>query len=221
MTPEQLVDEWCAEWVQHGYDINDKYSDLLEDYISRDPIKAMYPAARIIDQYDPTTSQGRSKTKGNRADAAQTLLGDLDETVIRLRGSAEGRIAMESLRRLVQRMEAAHFNAADTSDQWRRGRYEILVPDLREMEGMNICDEVIRDTLRIRHNIAMSDQAMLQFVNYLVSKDPSYPGWSKAEEYTDLTRRNEAGNPLGFRIMKNPEPFYRAYLEYQAASNPG
>jgi len=62
----------------------------------------------------------------------------------------------------------------------------------------------------------LSYQQTLDFVNYLMSKDPHYPAWSESEEYKDLTQRNEAGNPIWYLILKKPEPFYDAYLEFKA-----
>jgi len=215
MTPERLVDEYCTEYIRHRYDVLDRYRNVLEDYISRDAVNAMLPSARIIDQYDPTTQEGGSKTRGDRADAVWILLLDLDSNFIRLRASEEGRVAIESIRRLVQRMEAAHFDARDEYDYWRQGRYNILRDYLQEAEGINYCDEAIRHTLTLKYRKAMSDEALLQFVTYLIAKDSRYPGWSKREQYEDLTQRNEAGNTIGYLIMKNPEPFYNAYLEYQ------
>ena len=88
------------------------------------------------------------------------------------------------------------------------------------MGRINQCDESSRDTLKLKYKIAMSDQALLQFVSYLILKNPHYPGWSKREEYKDPTQRNEAGNPIWYLIMKNPQPFYEAYLEYQAKPKP-
>jgi hypothetical protein len=215
MTPERLVDEYCTEYIRHRYDVLDRYRNVLEDYISRNAVNAMLLSARIIDQYDPTTQDGGSKARGDRADAVWILLLDLDRNFIRLRGSEEGRVAIESIRRLVQRMEAARFDARDEYDYWRQGRYNSLRDYLHEAEGINYCDEAIRHTLTLKYKIELSDQALLQFVNYLMSKDPRYPGWSKREQYEDLTQRNEAGNTIGYLIMKNPEPFYNAYLEYQ------
>ena len=220
MTPEQLVEEYCREDSRHRYDVLDRYRDLLKDYISRDAVKAMYPSARIIDQYDPTTREGGSKARGDRADAVWNLLASLDANVIRLRASDDGRRAIASIGRLVDRMEASHFNAADDYDYRRQGRYEILKIDLQEIKGINQCDEAIRHTLKLRYKIALSDHSLLQFVTYLIAKDPRYPGWSKREEYKDLTQHNEAGYPIWYLIMKNPEPFYEAYLEYQAKAKP-
>src|SRR5215831_17837100 len=116
MTPEQLVEEYCREDSRHRYDVLDRYRNVLEDYISRDAVKAMYPSARILDRYDPTTRDGRSKARGDSADAVWNLLASLDANVIRLRASDDGRRAIASIRRLVDRMEASHFNAADDYD---------------------------------------------------------------------------------------------------------
>src|SRR5262249_61283721 len=67
MTAEQLVEEYCREY-RHRYDVLDRHRDLLEEYISRDAVKAMYASARVIDKYDPKTREDGSKTNGDRAD---------------------------------------------------------------------------------------------------------------------------------------------------------
>jgi hypothetical protein len=220
MTPQELVEEYCREYIRHRYDVLDAYYQVLQAYIGRDPVKAMHPLALIIDQYDPSTAPGGSKSIGNSADAARELLFHLDQNVIRLRASEEGRQALESIRRLLRRMEAAHFDTADSSEHWTEGRYRLLLTFLKEWEGINECDRAVRNTLKLKHRIELSDQALPGFVTYLIAKDPRYPGWSERENYRDLAQRNDAGYPKQYFILKNPEPFCNAYLEYQARAKP-
>ncbi|HXG65630.1 MAG TPA: hypothetical protein VNO70_11020 [Blastocatellia bacterium] len=214
MTPERRVEEYCREYVRHGL-LHSDYRDLIKRYISLDAIRAVAHVAKILDEYDPTRPVGRSREKVERTDDAIALLPQLDANVVRLRASGEGRTAIEVIRRLMEKMRAAHFDTAEPSD-YNQSRYKVLVIYLKELEGINGCDRAIQNTLKLRYKISLSDKELLDFVNHLISQDPYYPGWSEREEYKDLTQRNEAGYPLWFVIVKNPEPFYQAYLKYQA-----
>jgi hypothetical protein len=215
MTPEQHVKEHCREYVRHGL-VDSDYGDLIERYLYRDGLKAVPYLAMIIDEYDPTRAIAKSHEMAQRAYACTTFLPQLDANVVRLRASVEGKKVIEAMRKLLERMRAAHFDTDEIYD--RRNTYEILVAGLKEVEGINYCDEAIRSTLKLRYHISLSDKELLDFTNHLMSKDPYYPSWSDREEYKDLTQRNEAGNPIWYVIMKKPERFYEAYLQYKAKS---
>jgi len=77
-------------------------------------------------------------------------------------------------------------------------------------------DISIKDTLELKYKIRLSRREMLGFVEYLISKDPAYPNWSQTEWYKDWSDVNEHGVPQQYIIVKNIEPFYKAYLEYKA-----
>jgi hypothetical protein len=215
MTPEQRVEEYCSEYARHGFWDSD-YTDLLDKYIDRDGLKAVPGMIKIIDEFDPTRREGRSKEKDARCYAAWGLLGGVDDSVVRLRALGEGRKGIEAMRRLVDRMRAAHLDTATGDDYAKQLRYRSTLETLQEMEGINMRDEAIRDTLKLRYKISLSNQEMLDFVNYMISQDPSYPAWIETELYKDLEQRNEAGNPLQYVIVKNIEPFRRLYLQYKA-----
>jgi hypothetical protein len=215
MTPEQRVEEACQEYARHGLSDSD-YEDLLEKYIGRDGLKAVPYLAKVIEAYDPTRPEGATKEKNARSDAAEGFLGYIDSNVVRMRTSEEGRTAIEAMRALLKRMRAAHFDTSERDDE--RNRYDLVVKSLKEIEGINACDEAIRNSLRLRHKISLSDQELLDLTNYVISQDPYYPTWSERGEYKDLNQHNEAGNPIWYVIMKEPERFYNAYLEYKAKS---
>lgn len=142
------------------------------------------------------------------------VFAEMDANVVRLKSTDGGRKAIEAMRVLLGRMRAARFDTAASFDQ--RNTYKILAHGLKEVEGINYCDEAIRSTLKLRYNISLSDRELLDFTNYPISQDPNYPAWSEREEYKDLTQRNDAGNPIWYVIVKKPEPFHRAYLAYKA-----
>jgi len=212
MTPEQHVDEACREYARHGLS-DSGYQDLLESYISRDGLKAVPRLTAIIDDYDPAGSAGDSKEGKARSEASEGFLGYIDGNVVRLRASDEGRRAIEAMRALLRRMLKAHFDTDESYD--RKNHYEVLIYSLKESEGINACDEALRNTLRLRYKISLSDKELSDFTNYLILQDPYYPSWSEREEYKDMTQRNEAGNPIWYVVMKKPERFYNAYLQYK------
>jgi hypothetical protein len=214
MTPLQRVEEFCREYVRHGYRDSD-YGDLLDSYISRDGVKALPPIIKIIEEYDPTRPGGSGKQKSERCDAVIGLLPKMDANVVRLRALPEGIQAMDAMGRLAERMRGAHFDIAEPDD-YNQSRYKVLISDLNEIEGINYCDLAIRNTLKLKYKISLSDRDLLDFVSYLISLDPYYPGWSEREEFKDLTEKNKAGNPLWYVIVKKSQPFYDAYLKYKA-----
>lgn len=218
MTPEQRVNEYCDEYYHHSF-LHDEYIDMISKYILQDGIKAAPALAKIINEYDPTKPKGKSREKNARAYAAEGMLSQLDTRVVRLRGSEEGRAAIDAMSRLVQRMRAAHLDTdvgeGETSPQARYGSANSVLENLR---GINHFDRAIRDTLELRHKIKLRDKDMLDFANYLISKDPNYPRWSTLKRYKDYADRNEAGNPLQYVIVENIEPYYKEYLKFKGKS---
>jgi hypothetical protein len=218
MTPDQRVQEYCDEYYHHAFWDSD-YIDMLSNYILQDGTKALPAITRTINEFDPTTSKGKSRQKDARAFAAEGLLSQVDGRIIRLRAIPEGRAAIDALKSLVQRMLAAHFDTADvmngeTSDRYR---YQASKSELEDMQGINHFDRGIKDTLRIRYKITLSDGQTLDLINYLISQEPRYPSWSTLENYKDMSDRNEAGNPRQYFVLKNPEPFYQLYLKFKGA----
>ena len=116
-------------------------------------------------------------------------------------------------------MRTAHFDTAVSEGEYsRKARFGIALFHLQDLEGNNNYDRSIQHTLALRCKIELSDRDLTVFVTYLASQDPHYPTWSKTAWYRDLSRHNEAGNPLQYRIVENVEPFHRAYLELKAKS---
>jgi hypothetical protein len=223
MTPEQRVEEYCREYIRHRYDLEDSYRHYrqsLERYINRDGVKAVAPIVKIIDEYEPQT-QGEFKGshKPERYDAAWILLSDIDGTVIRLRASEEGRIGIEAMKRVVERMRAAHFDNSESYDYEKQGRYELSVMALKEMEGINMRDDAIRATFKLRYKTSLSDKELLDFIDYVISQDPSYPSSMVTELYKDREQLNDAGNPMQYGIVKNVGPFHKLFLQYKARAS--
>lgn len=215
MTPAQRVDEWVNEQVHHRFDLDDDHDDVIRKYILPDGLKSLPRMIEIMDEYDPTRASGKRGHKGERFDAVWMLLGDLDNHVVRLRGSEEGRRAMDALERAINRMRAAGYGQEDQHEWEQHGRFDLALMNLDEAKGVGSADEAIRDTFWVQYKIKMSDQELLELSNFLVEHDPTYPSWSETDFIKDYTRINEARNPLQVYIMRKSERFYEAYLEFK------
>ena len=215
MTPAQRVDEWVNEQVHHRYDLDDDHEDLIKKYILRDGLAALPRMIEIMDEYDPTRFREGKGRRGERFDACCLMFSYLDRQAVRLRASEGGRRAMAALESANNRMRAAGYGRRDQHEWHQHGRFELAVTYLEEAKGINLTDEAIRDTLWVRHKIQMSDGELLAFCNFLVARDPTYPSWSEKDFIKDNTRVNEAGNPLQRHVMRKPERFYEAYLEFK------
>lgn len=215
MTPEQRVEEYCKEYVRHNL-WHRPYDYLLADQIMADGPRALPTLTRMIDEFDPTQRKKKGRERDAACYAAEGLLSQMDHRRLRIRALDEGKLAIDALSRLVERLKTAHFETAEDEGEYsRRLRYEGTVSIFNNLRGLSHYDEAIRDTLALRYKIHLSDDETFQFTSYLISKDPYYPTWSATEEYKDRTRINEAGNPAQYFIVKNVEPFYKAYLQYK------
>jgi len=186
---------------------------MLTKYLRQDGLKAMHQVIQEIDAYDPTRRAAASEEKFRRYEGANFILGDLDAKVFRVRAFEEGRKAIEAIRRSIERMRAAHFDNPKEVEYEMHRRYELSLEYLNKREGLSLTDEGIQDTLKYKYNITLPDDELLDFVNYLISQDPYYPGWSEREMRKEDPRN--ASSKWLF-LYKNPEPFHRAYLEYKA-----
>ena len=215
MTPTQRVDEWVNEQVHHRYDLSDHHDELIRKYVTNDGTKALPPLTEVINEYDPTRFREGEGRRGERFDAAVQMLGYIDGFGIRLRSSEEGKRAIDSLGQALERMRKAGYGQADQHDWARHGRFGIAMSEFENAKGISFTDRAIKDTLRIKYNIKLSDAETLDFVNFLTTSNPNYPSWSELENYKDETDLNSAGNPLQFLILKKPESYYEAYSKFK------
>lgn len=214
MTPAARVDEWINEQVNHRFDLDDDHSALIRTYVLRDGTKALPRLTEILDEYDP--AQRKQSRKGERFDAAFLMLSFIDHRAVRLRGSVEGRLAMEALERGIQRMRAAGFAPKDgRAFEWvPDGRFGVAEIYLKQAKGICLADEAIRESFRLKFNLVLTDAELLEFSNFLVAHYPDYPSWSERDFIKDPTRLSKAGYPLQVLVVKNPARFYEAYSEF-------
>jgi hypothetical protein len=203
------------EQVHHRYDLDDEHHALIKKYVLRDGLAALPRLVEIMEEYDPARfSEGRGR-RGERFDACWQMLGYIEWQAVRLRASEEGRRAMGALERAVERMRAAGYGRKGQHEWERHGRFELALMILKQAKGVGFADKAVRETLWVRYQVQVSDEELLAFSNFLVARDPAYPAWSEKDFIKDYTRIGEAGYPLRVHVMKKPERFYEAYLEFK------
>jgi len=94
-------------------------------------------------------------------------------------------------------------------------KYSYEEQDLPKLRGLNFVDYAIRDTLRVKYRIELSDSELLEFSNYLVEKDPTYPSWSERTMFRDSSPPNNAASPALVFIFTRPTRYYQAYLAFK------
>lgn len=213
MTPEERVQEFQSEFVRHYY-VDIDYNMLLTKLIMRDGVKALPPLVRLIDAYDPRDSKGKWKEKDLGSYGAQGLLTAIDENTTRLRGTKEGKNAVEAMEHLLARMKAAGFASSD--DDRKKNRYRGTLGAVKGITGTNGYDQAVQDSLRIKYKVHISDEELLRFSNYLISVDPNYPSWSEKERNNAQLLETDAESQRPYLIVKHLERFYSAYTRFIA-----
>lgn len=215
MTSEQRLREYCREFSGHGL-LHRDYLSVLDDSLMRDGVKTLPVIVKIIDEFDPTSFRNAGRDREDSAYAAELVLSSLDAAYFRVRSLEEGRLAIDALRRAISRMRTARYDSAsDEGEHSKRLRLQVAEGLLKELQGANNYDQAIRDTMELRYKITVNEKEMLDFADYLISKDPKYPRWSELDWYTDQNKINEAGNPAQYRIVQNIQPFYNAYKDFK------
>jgi hypothetical protein len=199
MTPEQRIDEQIKEEDYHPYE-NDGYGDLIQKYRRRDGVKAWAHLVRLIDSYDP------KRPRHNRSSAAVLMAERIDQDLIRLRTSSEGRQILAAIERFSARQRTA--GDSDDAERWAIGA----------ITGVNATDRAIADTLWVKYRIKVSDSELLALSNYLTEHDPTYPSWSETDFIKDYSRKNAAGFPSQVYILKKPTRYYQMYRAFKRNS---
>lgn len=219
MTPRQLIDaEVTSELQRNSFDSFFAWADyqtLIGKYIRRSGAEMLPVMTEYMDAYDPIKG---SKCERIRFSVAAREANDLDRFRFRLRGSKEGLLTIAALEHAIERMAKAGFD--DKKRDYDNNRvFRLHGLFLEEMKGVNEVDHAARDTFWVNRKIKMSDEELLEFSNFLISRDPTYPAWSGTDRIKDFSRINEAGSPAQVRVFKNPERFYEAYLEFKKSKD--
>jgi hypothetical protein len=206
MTPAQRVDEYLKEINYHRGDGIANYTngrdqrDVINGYILKDGVKALPALAEIANRYHPDIQDNYDQS-GDFFIALQ-LVESIDNIAVRIRATEEGRSAIKVFEDVLNRMKKAGFD--DEKNKWNND-YSRELDTLRVLQGksVSLTDETIRETLKEKHNIQMSDEEMIKFSNYLTSLDPTYT--SRCEFISD--------SPY---ICKDSIEYYEAYLKFKA-----
>jgi hypothetical protein len=193
MTPEQLIDEEIKE-RDHMTNTADKQGVLIRKYRVLDGVKGYRRLVELIDSHNP-------KRLRDPAGDAVRIANDIDENSVRLRASSEGRQIIAAIERLASRSPESAATILD------------------DLKGANFTDEAVRDTLRMKYRINLSDTELLAFVNYLVQHHPTYPRWSSRYSVRDDSTKNEHGIGALRIIMKLPGLYRQAYLEFERSKH--
>ncbi len=207
ITPNQRVDEYLKEMSYHRGDSIPNYTngrdqrEVIYDYIMKDGVKALTALAEIANRYNPDIEEDIDLASD--FSNAFYLAGLIDNNVIRIRATEEGRSAIKVFEDVLNRMKKAGF--ADENNRWNND-YSRELDILRILQGKELSfrDTNIRDTLREKHKIQISDEEMIKFSHYLTLLDPTYPG-----------RCDVRFPPLPL-ICKDSKEYYEAYLKFKA-----
>ncbi|NOT46658.1 MAG: hypothetical protein HOP17_02765 [Acidobacteria bacterium] len=198
MTPEQRIDEEIKE-RDHMSRIGDRQYGLILKYRRKDGLKGHAHLIKLIESYDP------KRLRNHTYSAAVMIALDIDDRTVRLRGSPEGRKIIEAIERLSSRMKMAGEKYI-TPDEM----------DLPKLNGLNFVDHAIADTLWMKYRIQVSDSELLEFSNFLVSRDPTYPSWSEQDFIRDYSR---PAGPSQFHVMRDPKRYHEMYVTFKKLAN--
>ena len=97
------------------------------------------------------------------------------------------------------------YNKPATDERWRHVHLSLNFLEL--LKGVNLSDQCVKDTLKVKYEVDLTEKELLDFVNYLIAHNPQYPSSSEREH-------SKSGKRIC--LYKKPEVFQQAYLEYKA-----
>ena len=219
MSPRELVDERVKSNPWDSFDsyfAGAEYERSIEELIRKAGIKALPVISEYFESYD---HNNRSECTEVRFAIVSRLASDIDRFDFRLRGTKEGQSAIDSLERALQRIMIAEPGLSFINGSEGRHQPGAFIV-LKELKGINGADRHIADTFWVCYKIKLSENELLEFTNYLISRDRKYPAWSESKLIKDYSRINEAGNPSQVYIFDKPKPYYDAYLDFKKYLRP-
>lgn len=198
MTPQQLIEEGVREQLYHMPSFDEYAGAMINKYLRKHHSVAVLPVVtKHIADYDPASGD---RCQSLRLFVSVAEASGRDRGSIRLRGLAEGKLLIAALEQAVDRMrKAGDGNEANSLTS----RVDLYTLQLKALKGTNERDEIIRSTLRHRHDVDLSDAELLEFSNFLISIDPEYPTWSGIAD------------PLKM-LLEDSQKYYRAYQKYKS-----
>jgi hypothetical protein len=214
MSPRGLIDERVKNNPNSfgTYSANANYEELIEKLIRRAGIKALPVISEYLDSYD--YKNRNSFCSELRFTVVSILASNIDSFDFRLRATKEGQAVINSLEKALQQIVTAEPGITFMNGSEDRHQPAAFI-FLKELKGINDADRSVADTLWVRYKIKLSETEISEFTNYLISRDPKYPAWSKFKFIKDYSRINEAGNPAQVYVFDNAKLYYQAYLNFK------
>jgi len=197
MTVEERIYEQIREH-DHISNSGDSHYSVIQKYLRQDGAKTFPYLIKLMDGYIPR------RLRDSSSFVATQIAVDIDENVVRLRASDQGRQVIDAMKRLNARMEA------------EAGTGSGVELDLKRLTGTNFKDQAIADALWLRYRINMSETELLKFAEYLIKTAPDYPSWSETEWKMDLNRnKTSAFKHTQGTVVKEPLRYYQSYLAFK------
>ena len=195
MGPRELVEEEVQRDI-HAPDrieASHSYWVLTHKYLRKNAAAVLPILAEYMDAYDPSLT---ARCDSERFGVASEAAFHIDNGAVRLRGLKEGQTAISALERAVARMRAANTPT-------RGSHLELAAHHLKMQKRNSIHDGMMRDTLKARHGIVMSDDEFEKFIEFLVLLDPTYPSWNDSAAYSV---------PM---LLKHSRRYFEAYEQFR------
>lgn len=207
MSPRQLIDELIESHPSafRTYKEVADYQDSIEKRIRQTGNEALPVLIEHINNSFRAPDDFRCDNL--RFSTVQRMAHDIDRFDFRLRGTDMGKRTVDAFERAVERVEKPGFTKKDVS------YYRTMF--LKDIKGINHIDRHIQDTFRVRYGIEMSESELVEFSNFLIELDPTYPSWSGTDFIKDYSQINGAGNPRQVYVLKDSERFYKAYQKFR------
>ncbi len=196
MNPEELIDEDARHWNYH-VGLMDKYGMfVLDSYKERVGTKILPVLTKLAGDF---ASRPRSVCQEVRFFTAFGIAADVDDQIVRIRASDDGKAAILAAAQAVQRMK--DFGLAD-HDAHPYNRYPFGLYLLDFVRQANDHDKLLRELLSDEFKVQLSDKEFFEFVEHLTLRYPTYPSWTP--------RVNSSRD-----LQKNKKRYYDAYQEFK------
>ena len=197
LTVEERIYEQIREH-EHITNSGDSHYRVIQKYLRQDGAKTFPILIKLMDGYNPRRHRDSSSF------VATQIAGGIDENVVRLRASEQGRQVIDAMKRL------------DAKQRAEAGTGAGVELDLKRITGTNFQDQAIADALWLSYRINMYESELLDFTNYLIKIAADYPSWSDTEWKMDL-KRNKASafSHTQGAVVKKPLRYYQSYLAFK------
>lgn len=210
MSTRQLIDERII--TEPGafstYEEIVNYEDSIEKLVRQAGVEVLPILTEYINKsYQKKSDFGCDKL---RIGMVIKIVWDIDRFDFRLRGTEKGKKTIDAFERAIKRAEKLGLTEKEV------GYY---IESLNQLKGTNLYDVNIQDTFWVLYQIEMPDNELLKFSNFLTDLDSTYPSWSDTDFIKDYSRINESGNPAQVYVLKKPDRYYDAYLDFKKAKH--